>query len=378
MNKLKVMTILGTRPEIIRLSRVLPKMDLYFNHKIVYTKQSYDYELSEIFFRELQLRKPDYLLEVKADTLGGQIANIIRQTEEVMLKEKPDALLIEGDTNSALCTIIAKRLKIPIFHTEAGNRAFDWDIPEEVNRRIVDHISDFNLAYTERARRYLLQEGIDPNTVFVVGSPFGEIFSYFSKKIDASTIFSDLKLHPNKYFVVSIHREENVDKKESLKEIFQSLRMIAKEYNLPIVVSLHPRTKKRLEAIRFPSDSRIMLCRPFGYFAYNKLQKNAVCVLSDSGTVQEESAILEFPAVQVRKSTEKPEAFDTGSIILSGLDKDAVIEAVHMAVSEFKHYKSVVKPRDYIDTNFSEKVVKIIFGFVSIQKSAKNRTAKLF
>lgn len=369
MKTLKVVTVLGTRPEIIRLSRVLPKLDLYFNHKIIYTQQSYDYELSEIFFKELELRKPNYVLNVKSESLAGQIANILTQTEEILIKEKPDAVLVEGDTNSSLFTIIARRMKIPIFHTEAGNRAFDWDIPEEINRRIVDHISDFNLAYTEHARRYLLREGIDPKTVFVVGSPYGEIFSYFSKKIDTSNILEELKLTPNEYFVASIHREENIEKEKNLRELFQALSMLAKKYNLPVIVSLHPRTKKRLEAIKFPFDPLVILSKPFGYLDYNKLQKNALCVLSDSGTIQEESSILGFPAVQIRKSTEKPEAFDTGSIILSGLNKKSIVEAVEIAISEFKN--GIVKLKDYIDTNFSEKVIKILFGFASIQKSTK-------
>lgn len=377
MKKLKIITVLGTRPEIIRLSRVLPKIDIYFDHKIVYTNQSYDYELSEIFFKELELRKPDYILDVKSETLAGQIGNILVQTEKILIKEKPDAILVEGDTNSTLFTIIAKRMRIPIFHTEAGNRAFDWDIPEEVNRRIVDHISDFNLAYTEHARRYLLREGIDPSTIFVVGSPYKEILSYFSKKINSSNVLKNLKLKPNKYFVVSIHREENVDKRENLNELFQALSVLGKKYKLPVVVSLHPRTKKRLEELGISIDPNLILSKPFGYLAYNKLQKYALCVLSDSGTIQEESAIAGFPAVQVRKSTEKPEAFDTGSIILSGLDKEDIIEAVNIALSEFKKSKNIVRPKDYEDNNYSEKVIKILFGFASIQKSSKNTLTKL-
>ena len=365
--KLKIATIVGTRPELIRLSRVLPKMDEYFNHIFVYTKQSYDYELSDIFFKELDLRKPDYLLDVKSQTLGGQIANIIAQTEEVLGKEKPDALLILGDTNSSLSAINAKRLKIPVFHMEAGNRSFDWDVPEEVNRRIVDHISDYNLSYTEHARRYLIEEGIDPQTIFVTGSPFVEVFSYFKNKIDSSKILTDLKLTSGNYFLVSMHREENVDNTSHLTELFSSFTFLANSYKLPIVVSLHPRTKKRVEEARIKVDPLVKLCKPFGYFEYCKLQKNALCVLSDSGSIQEESAIQGFNAVQIRKSTERPEAFDTGSILLTGFNKDAIVNAVEMTVSEGKKEKCVIH-QNYQDSNVSTKVVKLILGLTSIKK----------
>ena len=366
--KLKIMTILGTRPEIIRLSRVLARMDEYFNHIFIYTKQSYDYELSDIFFEELKLRKPDYLLDVKSETLGGQIANIVKQTEEVILKEKPDSLLVLGDTNSSLSTINAKRLKIPIFHMEAGNRAFDWDVPEEVNRRIVDHISDYNLCYTEHARRYLIREGIDPETIFVTGSPFAEVFSYFHKKINSSSILRNLNITPKKYFLVSTHREENVDNKERLRELFLSFNYLADKYKFPIIVSLHPRTKKRLQEAKIPIDSMIKLCKPFGYFEYNNLQRNALCVLSDSGSVQEESAILGFPAIQIRVSTERPEAFDSGSIILTGFNSNAIANAVSFVLSQRKKGEPTVTPRDYQDTNFSTKVVKLIMGLTGITK----------
>jgi len=366
--KLKVMTILGTRPEIIRLSRVLPKMDEYFHHITVYTRQSYDYELSDIFFEELELRKLDYLLNVKSETLGGQIANIIRQTEKIILKEKPDALLVLGDTNSTLSTINAKRLKIPIFHMEAGNRSFDWDVPEEINRRIVDHISDYNLCYTEHARRYLIQEGIDPKTIFVTGSPFAEVLSYFYDKVDSSSILKELNLSPKKYFLVSCHRQENVDNTDRLRELFSSFHYLAKTYNLPIIVSLHPRTKKRLEEAKIPIDSMIKLCKPFGYFEYNNLQKNALCTLSDSGSIQEESAILNFRAVQIRVSTERPEAFDTGSIILTGVNNETIINAVELTVAQDQKGESIVMPNDYKDTNVSTKVVKLIMGFTGIKK----------
>lgn len=365
-SSLKIITVLGTRPEIIRLSRVLPYLDRYVNHRIVYTSQSYDYELSTIFFDELCLRKPDYILGVRADTLGKQIGNIMMQTEEVFEKEKPDGVLILGDTNSALSAIIAKRHKIPIFHMEAGNRCFDWNVPEEINRRIVDHISDYNLTYTEHARRYLLREGLDPNTVIVTGSPFAEVFAHYKNEIEESAILNDLKLTKEKYFLASIHREENVDNADNLKELFTSFDALTKAYKLPIIVSLHPRTKKRLEKAKISVSPLVKLLKPFGYFSYCKLQQHAACVLSDSGSIQEESAILGFPAIQVRKSTERPEAFDSGSIVLTGFHKDTILLAVRMQIDE---RKSIVVPPDYTHQNVSSKVGKFIVGMASLRKN---------
>lgn len=361
------MTILGTRPEIIRLSCILPKMDEFFEHIIVYTQQSYSYELSDIFFKELELRKLDYVLDVKSGTLGGQIANIIEQTEKVILKEMPDAVLILGDTNSALSAINAKRLKIPIFHMEAGNRSFDWDVPEEVNRRIVDHISDYNLCYTEHARRYLLAEGVESKNIFVTGSPLAEVYGYLKNKIDSSSILDSLKIKSGEYFLVSTHREENVDNGDRLRELFSSFDFLTTEYKLPIVVSLHPRTKKRLGQMRIKVNFRVFLCKPFGYLEYCKLQKNALCVLSDSGSIQEESAIQQFPAVQIRVSTERPEAFDAGSIILCGFNKHSIASSIKIAIDEKKKGKHTI-PSDYKDENVSEKVVKLIMGLTGISK----------
>lgn len=364
----KIITVLGTRPEIIRLSRILPKMDEYFNHVIVFTQQSYDYELSQIFFKELGLRKPDYVLNVKSDTLGGQIANILTQTEEVFLKEKPDAVLIMADTNTALSVIIAKRLKIPIFHLEAGNRAFDWDIPEEVNRRIADHLSDYNLAYTEHARRYLIREGIAHDTIFIVGSPYPEIFEYYQDKINSSKILEQLNLSPKKYFLVSIHREENVDNLNHLRELFTAFGFLADQYDLPIIVTLHPRTEKRLEEAGIKVNKNVKLCKPFGYFAYNKLQLNTLCILSDSGSVQEESAILGLPAILIRKSTERPETFDSGSIVLTGFNRNTIVNAVEITVDQIGKGEKILPPENYIDKNISTKVVKIIAGLIGIKK----------
>lgn len=371
--KLKIITVLGTRPEIIRLSRILPKMDEYLNHKIIFTQQSYDYELSQIFFKELGLRKPDYTLNVKSGTLGGQIGNILTQTEEVFLKEKPDAVLIIADTNTALSIIIAKRLKIPIFHFEAGNRAFDWDIPEEVNRRIADHLSDYNIVYTEHARRYLIKEDIAQDTIFVVGSPYAEIFEYHRNKILSSKILEQLKLSPKKYFLVSTHREENVDNQNHLKELFAAFEFLADEYDLPIIVTLHPRTKKRLDETEIKISEQVKLCKPFGFFDYNNLQLNAFCVLSDSGSVQEESSILGFPAVLIRKTTERPETFDTGSIILTGFNRNSIAQAVEITVSQIEQGEKMVVYQNYKDTNVSTKVVKIISGLSGIRKYSINR-----
>lgn len=360
------MTILGTRPEIIRLSRVLPKMDRYFHHIMVYTRQSYDFELSDIFFKELELRKPDYLLDVKSDTLGGQIANIVKQSEEVLRKELPDALLVLGDTNSSLSAIVARRMHIPIFHMEAGNRSFDWDVPEEVNRRIVDHISDYNLAYTGHARRYLLAEGIAGQTIFVTGSPYAEIFQHFGEKIESNGVLDDLKLQSGGYFLVSIHREENVEQEDRLNELLSSFEHLGNTYRLPIILSTHPRTGKKLASRKLHQAIRSE--KPFGFLEFAKLEKHARCVLSDSGTIQEESAILGFPAVQVRVSTERPEAFDAGSIIVAGFQKDALLTAVELTLQEQESASHRVIPDDYKDTNVSEKVVKIILGKTAIRK----------
>lgn len=371
---LKIMTVMGTRPEIIRLACILPKMDEYFDHIIVFTSQSYDRQMSTVFFEDLKLRKPDYVLSVKADTLAGQIANILTQTEEVMLKEKPDGLLVLGDTNSALSTIIAKRLKITIFHMEAGNRSFDENVPEEINRRIIDHISDFNLPYGEHGRRYLIREGIHPGSIYTTGSPLAEVLEKFRKNIEASKILEELKLKKGEYFVVSTHREENVDNPDNLKELFESINSITEEYGFPAVVTLHPRTRVKLENTKIKPRPKVILHEPFGFFDYNKLQMNALCVLSDSGTIQEESTLMGFLAVQIRVSSERPEAFDTGSIILTGFNRDSIASAVTMTVNEAKKGEKLVVPETYQATNISTKVVKLIMGLASIRKNHKKQT----
>ena len=367
---LKVMTIVGTRPEIIRLARILPKLDQYLNHIIVYTSQSYSPELSTVFFKDFKLRKPNYVLDVKSDTLGGQIANIIAQTEKVMIKEKPDALLILGDTNSALSAIVAKRMKIPIFHMEAGNRSFDENVPEEINRRIVDHISDYNLPYTENSRTYLLKEGIHPGTIYVTGSPMAEVLNYYNESIEKSDILEKLKLDERKYFIASAHREENVDNPKHLKELFQSLNYVAKTYKLPIIVSLHPRTKDRLSKTKIKLHKLVRLEVPFSFFDFNKLQKYALCVLSDSGTIQEESAIMGFRAIQIRVSSERPEAFDAGTIILTGHNAETIQKAIEIVVDLEERDEKLDIPQSYEIDNVSTKILKLILGLASIKKHA--------
>ncbi|MFA5797897.1 MAG: UDP-N-acetylglucosamine 2-epimerase (non-hydrolyzing) [Candidatus Woesearchaeota archaeon] len=371
-SKLKVMTIFGTRPEIIRLSCVFAKLDEYVHHIMVHTGQSYDYQMNQVFFDDLKVRKPDYFLEVKADTLGSQIANIIKKSEEILIKEKPDAVLILGDTNSALAAIIAKRMKIPIFHMEAGNRSFDENVPEEINRRIVDHISDINLPYSENARQYLIREGIHPGTIYVTGTPLTEVFDAYKDGIDNSQILKELKLEPKKYFVATIHREENVDTKEAFIELIESLNAVAETYDMPIIMSTHPRTEKRLQEYGISAHKHINFHAPFGYFDFNKLQREAFCVLSDSGSIHEESSVMDFPAIQMRVSSERPEAFDEGVAILSGRGKDAVLEAIAVTVGERDRGVKMNIPRNYVDKNVSSKVLRHIVGLTRIVKQRRS------
>ncbi len=358
---MKLMTVLGTRPEIIRLSRVLAKLDTCADHSIVYTNQSYDYELSGVFFDQMRIRKPDKILDVRSDTLGGQIGNILTQTEQVFTELKPDAVLVLGDTNSALCGIIAKRRHIPLFHMEAGNRCFDWEVPEELNRRIIDHISDYNLAYTEHARRYLIAEGIKPDRIIVTGSPLTEVFAHYKEEIAHSDILNTHKLEKNGYLLVSCHREENVENRQRMQDLMSALETASKKYGKRVIMSLHPRTKRRIPEEEWKKHG-IETFKPFGFFEYAKLQEHAFCVLSDSGTIQEESAILGFPAVQIRYSTERPEAFDSGSIVVCGMNSEALTTAISMmTTASIPH----VVPRDYLDTNISDKVARFIIGAVA-------------
>lgn len=366
MRKLKVMTIVGTRPEIIRLSEVIKACDRYFDHRLVHTGQNWDYTLNEVFFRELELRPPDYYLNAVGEHLGATIGNIIAKSYEIMIKEKPDALLILGDTNSALCAISAKRLKIPIFHMEAGNRCFDQNVPEEINRKIVDHIADVNLPYTEHSRRYLLDEGIRKEHIFVTGSPMTEVLNKYRDQIENSTVLEELDLEPQKYILVSAHREENIDNETNFLSLMNALNSIAERYQLPIIYSTHPRSWKKIEERRYKFNPLIKQLKPFGFFDYNKLQLNAYCTLSDSGTLSEESAILGFPAVLIRTSTERPEVLDKGTMVIGGITEKDIVQAMELCREMWNNREETVLAEDYKDTNVSAKVVKIIQSYVHI------------
>jgi UDP-N-acetylglucosamine 2-epimerase (non-hydrolysing) len=366
MDKLKVMTIIGTRPEIIRLSEVIKACDRYFNHHLVHTGQNYDYELNEVFFEELGLREPDHFLEAVGDHLGDTIGNIISKSYELLAEEKPDALLILGDTNSALCSIAAKRLKIPIFHMEAGNRCFDQNVPEEINRKIVDHISDINLPYTEHSRRYLLSEGIRKEHIFVTGSPMTEVIKEHKEKIESSNVLEELDLEKDNYFLVSAHREENVDNEENFLSLMNALNDIAEKYQMPIVYSTHPRSKKRIEERGFEFHPLIKQLKPFGFFDYNKLQLNSFCTLSDSGTLSEESAILDFPGVLIRTSTERPEVLDKGTVVIGGITEKDIVQTVDLSRNMKKNNEKTYLADDYQDDNVSVKVVKLIQSYAKI------------
>lgn len=366
MKKIKVMTIVGTRPEIIRLAETIKKCDEYFEHILVHTGQNWDYTLNDVFFKELELREPDHFLGVVGGDLGETMGNILAESYKILVKEKPDALLILGDTNSCLSAISAKRLKIPVFHMEAGNRCFDQNVPEEINRRIVDCTSDVNLAYTEHARRYLLSEGMRKEYTFVTGSPLPEVFKKYMPKIDASDVLERLSLEKGKYILVSAHREENIDNDENFRSLTDALNAIAEEYNMPIIYSTHPRSWKRIEDKGINFHENIKQLKPFGFYDYNKLQKDAFCVLSDSGSLAEESNIMGFPAVSIRTSTERPEAIDKGSIVLGGITFDSITQAMEVIVKQKALGEETVKVHDYTDVNVGMKVVNIIQGYTSV------------
>lgn len=359
MAKLKILTVIGTRPEIVRLSETIKKLDIYTNHILVFTGQSYDYELSQIFFDELGIRKPNYTLDVKVDSVGKQIGNILSQCEEVMVKEKPDAVLVLGDTNSALSVIIAKRLGIRVIHMEAGNRCWDSRVPEELNRRIIDHTADVNLCYTEHARRNLLREGLHPSGIFVIGSPLPEVYNAHWEAIQQSSIRKELGLTNKGYLLASIHREENVENSRRLLEIIYTLEDLGTEYQVPVIFSTHPRTKKELKKQQF-IPSNILLHAPFGMTDYINLQLGALCCLSDSGTIHEDAAILGIVAVNVRDSQERPEVYDTGNVVMSGTDEESIKEAVKLVVEQAKAGVKFDRPLDYMTTNYSDKAVRII------------------
>lgn len=366
MKKLKLMTILGTRPEIIRLSEIIKKADKYFEHVLVHTGQNWDYTLNKVFFDDLELREPDYYLDSVGNNLGETIGNIIAKSYEVLLKEKPDALLLLGDTNSALSAIAAKRLKVPIFHMEAGNRCFDQNLPEEINRKIVDHISDINLPYTENSRRYLLAEGFRKDHIFVTGSPMTEVLEINKEKIKKSDILKKLNLEKNKYILLSTHREENVDNERNFNNLVESINNVAEKYQMPIIFSVHPRTQKKLKERNIKFNPLVKELKPFGFFDYCNLQENSFCVLSDSGTLSEESAILKFPAISIRTSTERPEVIDKGNIILAGIKKDEILSSLEIATEIFKNENRNVEPYDYLDNNVSDKVIKVIRSYTNI------------
>ena len=366
--KLKLMTVIGTRPEIIRLSSVIKCADKYFHHVIVHTGQNWDYTLNQIFFEELELRAPDFYLKAAGNHLGETMGNIIAKSYEVMQNEKPDAVLILGDTNSALSAISAKRLKIPIFHMEAGNRCWDWNVSEMINRKIVDHIADINLPYTEHSRRYLLSEGIDGKTIFVTGSPMREVLHAYRDQIGKSDILDRLDLPAGKYFVVSAHREENIDHEENFMALMNAINHIAQLYQMPVVYSTHPRSRKFIQARGFTFHPLVRSMPPFGFLDYNRLQLSSYCVLSDSGTLSEESSMLGFPGVLIRTSTERPEVLDKGSIVIGGIRDKDVEQAVELAVS--MRDEPVVVAEDYADSNVSVKVIKLIQSYTHIVNKA--------
>ena len=361
----KVMTIVGTRPEIIKLSRVIAELEENVEHILVHTGQNYDYELNEIFFNDLRVKKPDHFLNCVGDTTAETIANIISKSDKIIEQVQPDAVLLYGDTNSCLSVISAKKRQVPIFHMEAGNRCFDQRVPEELNRKIVDHLSDINMPLTEQARGYLISEGIRPETIIKTGSCMKEILNFYKSEISESQVLKNLELKKGNYFIVSIHREENVDYKSNLENLLHSLNAVAEKYRLPVIVSTHPRTKNRIEQLDgdIKVNPLINFMKPMGFFDYIKLQQEAKCVISDSGTITEESSILGFPAIMIRKAHERPEGMDEGTLIMSGLEKERVLESINVMVSQNKKFTSNII-KDYNVDNVSIKVTRIILSYI--------------
>lgn len=366
MNKrLKVMTVVGTRPEIIRLACVIQRLEDSTDHVLVHTGQNYDYTLNQVFFDDLGLRAPDHFLGVDTTTLGSVLGDVLRGTEQVILEEQPDAMVVLGDTNSCVSAIIGKRLKVPVFHLEAGNRSFDPNVPEEINRHLVDHVSDYNLAYTEHSRRNLLAEGLKSQDVMVMGSPMREVLNTYRERIDDSNVLSTLGLEAGGYLLASVHREENVDRKDRLEQVLASLKSVAADQDLPFLVSTHPRTRKRIEEFGIATDSNIRLHDPLGFHDYNKLQLAARCVISDSGTISEESSMLGFPAVTLRDAIERPEAVDTGAIIITGLSPDDVVDSVRMAIEQYETDGPTTIPDDYHVIDSSRRVMNFVRSHAS-------------
>ena len=362
---LKVMTILGTRPDLIKMSRVIAKFDMQANHLLVHTGQNYDYELNEIFFQDLEIRKPDYFLSATGPTAASSIARVIEKSDEVLRQEMPDAVLLYGDTNSCMSVIAAKRLKIPVFHMEAGNRCFDQRVPEELNRKVLDHLSDINIVLTEHARRYLIGEGISQDTIIKSGSHMPEVLGHYQQKIQQSLVLSTLGLRPKHFFLVSAHREENVDNTENLSSLLGALNALASRYQVPIIFSTHPRTAKRLESLDVGSlDNLVRFVKPFSFSDYIKLQKEALCTLSDSGTVTEEASILGFPAITIRNMHERPEGMDAGTLIMSGLREDNIMDAVDVTIECHKRSpKKSFEVPDYKMMNVSDNILKIVYSY---------------
>ena len=362
---LKVMTIVGTRPELIKMSRVIAELDMNTKHVLVHTGQNYDYELNQLFFEDLNIRKPDHFLEAVGDNAAQTIARVIEKSDEVMEQEKPDAVMLYGDTNSCLAVISAKRRKIPVFHMEAGNRCFDQRVPEELNRKVLDHLSDINLVLTEHARRYLIAEGVRPETIIKTGSHMREVLDYYMSKIQASDVLARMGLEQGRYFIVSMHREENVDTPENLTDLVQTLNALAEQYQIPVIVSTHPRTQKRLDALNLGKlDSRIQFLKPFGFCDYVKLQMEALCVVSDSGTITEEASLLNLPAVTIRNAHERPEGMDVGTLIMAGLKKDSVLDAVRVIIAQHDRNIRVMAPvKDYDAKSVAKKILRIVLSY---------------
>ena len=363
--KTKVMTIVGTRPEIIKLSRVVAELEKHTDHILVHTGQNYDYELNEIFFKDLKVKKPDYFLDSTGNTTATTIGNIISKSDKLIGEVKPDAILLYGDTNSCLSVISAKKQQVPIFHMEAGNRSFDQRVPEELNRKIVDHLSDINMPLTEQARDYLISEGIRPETIIKTGSCMKEILSYYKSEISSSKVLKQLKLSAKQFFVVSAHREENVDYKDNLIDLINSLNEVAKKYKLPVIVSTHPRTQNRIDQLdnKIEINPLVKYLKPVGFFDYIKLQQSAFCVISDSGTITEESSILSFPAIMIRKAHERPEGMDEGTLIMSGLKSERILESIEVVTKQHKKMSPQII-KDYDVDNVSIKVTRIILSYI--------------
>jgi UDP-N-acetylglucosamine 2-epimerase len=363
---LKVLTIVGTRPELIKMSRVIVEFDLHTQHILVHTGQNYDYELNQLFFEDLGIRKPDYFLEAVGENAAQTIARVIEKSDAVMEKEKPDAIMLYGDTNSCLAVIAAKRRKIPVFHMEAGNRCFDQRVPEELNRKVLDHLSDINLVLTEHARRYLIAEGIRPETIIKTGSHMREVLDFYMSKIQKSDVLKRMSLESNKFFIVSAHREENIDSPENMSNMVETLNALAETYKYPVIVSTHPRTKKRLDTMELGNlNPLIQFLKPFSFCDYIKLQMEALCVVSDSGTISEEASLLNLPAITIRNAHERPEAMDVGTLIMSGLKKKRVLEAVRVIVAQNDKTKRVMdRVEDYEGGPVSKKILRVVMSYV--------------